>query len=160
MKRKLIFCAIIMGTLLLGGCGRNNTQMPETSATPDAATPSVTADAAPSDTADVVPEIPAPQSTPAHVSGNGAAYDSQTSSTTEDAGITEEEAKQIALSHAGLTAEQVTFTQSNVDIDDNRQRYDVEFYTVDNKEYDYEIDRYSGDILDWDVDTDNKRPGA
>ena len=158
MKRTLLFCTIIITTLLLGGCGRKNTQMPEASATPNAATPSVTADVAPSDTADVSQETPASQSTPAHVSGNDTTYDSQTSSTTEDAGITEEEAKQIALSHAGLTADHVTFTQSNADIDDNRQHYDVEFYTADNKEYDYEIDRYSGDILEWDIE--KKRPGA
>ena len=161
MKRKLIFCTIIMTTLLLGGCGRNNTNKPEASATPEAATPSVTADVAPSDTVgttDIAPETPS--STPAHVSGNDTASHSQTSSTTEDAGITEEEAKQIALTHAGLTADQVTFVQSEVDIDDNRTHYDVEFYTADNKEYDYEIDRYNGDILEWDVDTNDKKPGA
>ena len=152
MKRTFIFCTIIITSLLLGGCGRNNTRMPEASATPDAATPSVTADD--------VQQTPSPQSTPAHVSGNGAAYDSQTSSTTEDAGITEEEAKQIALSHAGLTAEQVTFMQSDMDVDDNQLHYDIEFYTADNKEYNYEIDRYSGNILEWDVDIEEKRPGA
>ena len=158
MKKTFIFCAIIITTLLLDGCGRNNTLMPEASATPDTVIPSATTDTAPSDTADVVPEIPSPP--PTQVSGNNTVYDSQTSSTTEYAGITEEEAKQIALSHAGLTAEQVTFTQSNVDIDDNRQHYDIEFYTTDYKEYDYEIDRYSGDILEWDIDIEEKSPGA
>lgn len=68
--------------------------------------------------------------------------------------ITEDNAKEIALSHASLTADQVTFIKSNIDTDDGRKHYEVEFYTPDNKEYDYEIDPYSGEILDFDYDAE------
>ena len=68
--------------------------------------------------------------------------------------ITEEEAKQIALSHAGLTADQVTFIKSRKDRNDGLINYDIEFYTGDHKEYDYEIDPYTGKILEWDMDND------
>ncbi len=68
--------------------------------------------------------------------------------------ISEEEARQIALSHAGLTANQVTFIKTEMDRDDGRINYDIEFYTADYKEYDYEIDPYTGKILDYDYDAE------
>lgn len=62
------------------------------------------------------------------------------------------EAQEIALTHAGLVAEQVTFTKASLDMD-YRNNYDVEFYTQDQKEYNYEIDCYTGKILEWDVES-------
>ena len=47
--------------------------------------------------------------------------------------ITEDNAKEIALSHAGLNADQVTFIKSNMDTDDGRKHYEVEFYKPDHK---------------------------
>jgi len=69
--------------------------------------------------------------------------------------ISEEDAKAIALEHAGLSAEQITFTTSGLDRDDYREHYDIEFYTNDNKEYDYEIAYDTGEILEWSVDAIN-----
>ncbi len=74
---------------------------------------------------------------------------------TTTSGITEARAKEIALTHAGLTTDQVSFVKSHIDWDDGRQRYDVEFYTKDYKEYDYEIDAITGDILSWDHDAEH-----
>ena len=67
------------------------------------------------------------------------------------ASITPDEAKQAALDHAQLTAEQVVFTQAKLDYDDGRAVYDIEFYSG-NKEYDYEIDANTGKILDRDIE--------
>lgn len=72
-----------------------------------------------------------------------------------DSTISEEEARDIALSHAGLTSDQVTFIKSHVDLDDGKRIYNVEFYTTNGKEYDYEIDPGSGNILDFDFDVEN-----
>lgn len=69
--------------------------------------------------------------------------------------ISEDEAKQTALTHAGLTTDQVTFIKSNIDRDDGREVYDVEFYTQDRNEYDYEIDPYTGEVLEYDFDVEN-----
>ena len=69
--------------------------------------------------------------------------------------ITEDTAKEIALSHADLNSDQVTFIKSSLYTEDGQKRYDVEFYTPDNKEYDYEIDPYSGQILDFDYDSEH-----
>ena len=82
------------------------------------------------------------------------------------AAVTEEQARETALSHAGLTADQVTFVRSELDRDDGRLMYDVEFYTSDYKEYDYEIDAVTGEILSYDYDAEgysyqpNATPGT
>ena len=82
------------------------------------------------------------------------------------AAVTEEQARETALSHAGLTADQVTFVRSKLDRDDGRLMYDVEFYTSDYKEYDYEIDAATGEILSYDYDAEgysyqpNATPGT
>ena len=69
--------------------------------------------------------------------------------------IGEAAAQAKALAHAGLTASQVTFVRSQLDWDDGRRVYDVEFYTTDYREYDYEIDAYTGAVLSFDSDAEN-----
>ena len=77
------------------------------------------------------------------------------------AAITADKAKEIALSDAGLTSGQVTFVYAELDRDDGRLVYDVEFYTADYKEYDYEIDAGTGAILSKDFDAENyNRPST
>ena len=73
---------------------------------------------------------------------------------TASAAIGEAKAKDLALSHAGLTAGQVTFLQVKLDWEDGRQVYEVEFYSG-SKEYDYDIDAVSGQILSYDYDMEN-----
>jgi len=73
--------------------------------------------------------------------------------------ITEEQAKQAALSHAGLTEADVTFINAHLDTEDgtamnNRLVFEVEFYSG-NTEYDYEIDASSGEIISFDHDVEN-----
>ena len=65
--------------------------------------------------------------------------------------ISLDKAKEIALSHAGLSADQVTFVQANMDFDDGIQKYDIEFY-CNGQEYDYEINSYNGQIIQFDYD--------
>lgn len=74
--------------------------------------------------------------------------------------ITEEEAREIALAHAGLRADQVSFVKSGLDWDDGRKTYDVEFYTTDHVEYDYEIDPTTGEVLHCDYDAEYYAPPA
>ena len=68
--------------------------------------------------------------------------------------ITEDAARQAALTHAGLTESDVQFVQCKLDRDDGRQVYDVEFYTA-TAEYDYEIDAVTGEILSYDYDAEH-----
>lgn len=68
--------------------------------------------------------------------------------------ISKDEAKEIALEHANLTASQVTFVYVELDYDNGDWEYEVEFYR-NNTEYDYEIDAYTGKILSWDHDAEH-----
>ena len=65
--------------------------------------------------------------------------------------ISLDKAKEIALAHAGLSANQVTFVQANMDFDDGIQKYNIEFY-CNGQEYDYEINSYNGQIIQFDYD--------
>ena len=63
--------------------------------------------------------------------------------------ISAEEAKRIALEHAGLN--EGAAKSLSVDLDDGE--YEVEFYTK-GLEYNYEIDAYTGQILSVEKDRD------
>ena len=100
------------------------------------------------------------QSQPAQATDGGASADGANSSGTSSqstdgsTAITEDQAREIALADAGLTAEEVTFLKTKLDRDDGRLVYDVEFYTADYTEYDYEIDAADGTILSSDFDAE------
>ena len=68
--------------------------------------------------------------------------------------ITVEEAKEIALKHANLASDQVSFIRTETDMENGVQKYDIEFYH-ENKEYDYEISAISGEIIGYDYDVEN-----
>lgn len=74
--------------------------------------------------------------------------------------IGEGRAKEIALEHAGVTVENVTFAKTEKEREDKRIIYDIEFYSKDKKEYDYEIDAATGEILSYDSDAENYTPSA
>ena len=82
--------------------------------------------------------------------------------TTQTAGeITVEDAKAIALSHAGVKAADATFIQAKRDYDNGRSVYEIEFVTTSGNgylEYDYEIDAATGSILSYDYDAESYTP--
>lgn len=69
--------------------------------------------------------------------------------------ISKTEAREIALSDAGLSESDVTITKCRIDFDDGVEKYEVEFRTRDGYEYEYEIDVKTGKILDKDVELDD-----
>ena len=69
----------------------------------------------------------------------------------ESAQITLDKAKETALTDAGLTDSEVTFTKAKSDWDDGISVYDIEFYT-ENTEYEYEINASTGAIHDKSVE--------
>lgn len=81
-----------------------------------------------------------------------------TANAASDGQVTLEEAKEIALNHAGLSADGVTFIKGKMERDDGREKYEIEFYTSDFKEYDYEIDPKTGEILSYDYDAEYFTP--
>ena len=60
--------------------------------------------------------------------------------------ITAEQAQQIALEHAGVSASQASRMQVEYDVDDGVAHYSVDFY-YNGTEYDYEIHAQTGEIL-------------
>ena len=123
MKTKNTFYILTLTFLLLTGGSKNNTNTPETSTTPETTTQT--------------------QETPSSSIAEGVDGVDM---------IPLEDAKAIALEHAGLTEEEVTFIKSDLDKDFDDHNYDIEFYTEDRLEYDYEIDAYTGRILGYDLD--------
>ncbi len=67
------------------------------------------------------------------------------------ASISVEEAKKIALNYAKFTADQVVYTKSELDYDDGRAEYEIEFY-AGGKEYSFTIDAVSGTVLEMEID--------
>lgn len=65
--------------------------------------------------------------------------------------ITLNDAKQIALKHAKLTAKQVKLTKARTDYDDGVKVYEIEF-THKGMEYEYEISAKTGKILSFEKD--------
>ena len=64
--------------------------------------------------------------------------------------ITVDEAKNIALSHAGVGSG-ATFVKTELDHDDGRMVYEIEFY-VDWTEYNVDVDAVSGTVVGFDID--------
>lgn len=67
--------------------------------------------------------------------------------------IGESQAKEIAFSHAGVSADSVYDYKADLDDDDGRMIYEIEF-KAGNYEYEYEIDASNGSVLkfEWDED--------
>ena len=68
--------------------------------------------------------------------------------------LTEDQAFAIALEHAGLTAEQVSYLNAHLDRDDGRWVYEIEF-RKGRTEYEYEVRASDGKIVDYDKDWDD-----
>ncbi len=95
------------------------------------------------------PEVPTQPAAPTQ-----AATQPQTAAPTQAAasGISVDRAKQIALSHAGVSG--ASFTKVELDTDDGVRVYEIEF-KVGNVEYDYDIDATSGAILSSSLEIDD-----
>lgn len=70
----------------------------------------------------------------------------------QDIGL--EKAKQIALEHAGLSADQVVFIKEKRDYDDGRLEYEIKF-VLDSTRYSYDIDAANGTIRYFSQNTQN-----
>ncbi len=71
--------------------------------------------------------------------------------TNESGEISLDRAKEIALAEAGIGADGVQFTETQLERDDGVRKYEIEFWK-DGVEYSAEIRASDGFILSWDVD--------
>lgn len=168
MMNKKIMVFICTCSLLLVGCGVNQTSNNKSTTQPDTTASvesSVTPDASEGNTttSDVPLEGTAiPDDTQASAEGektDGGALDKTVNNTvnnsSDKAGITEQRALDIALKHAGVKKSELTSKRIKKDYENGIEVYDVEFY-VGEKEYDYEISISDGKILksDFEIDDD------
>ena len=65
--------------------------------------------------------------------------------------LTKDEAKQIALDKAGVTAAEATFTKARLDYDDGREEYEFEFF-ANGREFDIDVDANTGRVVKFDVE--------
>ena len=124
--------AALMSTLLLISCGSSAAANP-----PSAPSPAAAAEPAPA----LSPSEPAAISQPVPTDNTAVK-------------ISLEEAKKIALEDAALKESDVTFTQTELETDDGRKKYDIEFLSG-SQEYDYEIDAATGKILSFDQEREH-----
>lgn len=75
--------------------------------------------------------------------------------TTNSEYITQDEAKNIAFSHAGVSQTEVSFVKCEFDIDKGIAEYEVDFY-VGTTEYDYEINAQTGEVISYGIDLKNQ----
>lgn len=68
--------------------------------------------------------------------------------------ISEEEAKEVAYNHAGVSSNDVTSLEIKLDYDEGLMLYKIEF-NVNDSEYDYEINAVNGSIVEYKHDIKN-----
>ena len=66
--------------------------------------------------------------------------------------ISDAKAKEIALNHANVSQNQVSYINAHLDYDDGIQVYDVSLY-VNDVEYSYEINAQNGNIVSYEMDS-------
>ena len=66
--------------------------------------------------------------------------------------ISESQAQSIALSHAGLTEDQVAHMKVKKDFHRGQSIFEVEFYSTDGAEYSYDISAEDGTVINYDYD--------
>ncbi len=78
--------------------------------------------------------------------------------------IDEQQACDIAITHSGISSQDITQIEVKQEDDDGIALYKVKFKTSGSNEYEYEIDRYSGRIISLEHDLDDYNqpspPGA
>lgn len=145
----LLVAALGLSAALLTACTApaDSSQVTQPIASPDANAPAntKTSSVVSSQTADDAQSLPTA----------GESVSINTPQPTDVSGrITEADAKQIALDHAGISESETDRLRVKLDYDDGVQEYEVTFY-VGNREYDYDIDAATGTIRSFDSEIED-----
>ena len=138
VKRSSMCLVLLLCTLLLGGCSAGNT----TDRTDNKTSEELQTE-----------DMQSGDAQSEHTLADGISA-SDGSTQTQSAGITQQEAFAVALTHAGVEESKVTSKQIEKDYENGKEVYDIEFYAGD-KEYDYEIGVVDGSIVKADFETAN-----
>ena len=143
------FLAVLCAALLLGGCSFS-INLGDGAKDGSASMSQSTESSPPAVSAETQPEAssaPAEPSESAPASAAEASAPSEAAAPSDTAGgITEDEAKQIALAAAGLTEEEVSRLWAEADREDGVPVYQVEFQT-ENTDFEYDIAQADGTVV-------------
>ena len=145
----LLVAALGLSAALLTACTApaDSSQVTQPIASPDANAPANTK------TSSVVSSQTADDAQPLPTAGESVSIN--TPQPTDVSGrITEQDAKQIALDHAGISESETDRLRVKLDYDDGVQEYEVTFY-VGNREYEYDINAATGAIRSHDSEIDD-----
>ena len=98
----------------------------------------------------IAPQVKAAHETLHNGSGQGNAYGNGYGGSTS-ATITADEAKAIAFQHAGVNEADATRVKVDLDEDDGRLEYEVE-WEIGTTEYDVTVDATDGSVISYEVD--------
>ena len=104
------------------------------------------------------PEIPAESAAAADASEAAAAADGTSASAAASGPVTEEQAKSIALSQAGLTEDQVAAMRTETHTRRGQSVFEVEFRGSDGSEYSCDISASDGSVISYDYDARGNAP--
>ena len=133
MKKKLLVFMVITTLMIMAGCSSTPAEDQTADDQQATATEEVQEDTA----ADTTQAEPAADATQADAAAEG---------------ISEQEAKEIALNHAGFKESDVEFTKVNKEMDDGVWQYEIEFVAGE-MEYDYDINAETGDVMSFDSES-------
>ena len=139
MKKKIIIMAAALGVSIAAvGCGSQASTATTTTTTTEAATTTTTEAA----------------TTATEATTTAATTTASTTTAAATGGITEADAKDVALKAAGFTEADVTFTKVSQDLDDGIRKYEIDF-VKDGKEYSYDINMETGAIISQEIENVN-----
>ncbi len=142
----LIAFLTLSSMLILAGCDEQNAGQPQNSSTP---IEEILPSAQPEQTIQ-------PEQKPSEQSSNVTSDKNSAAQSNEANYIGEARAKEIALTKAGVSEKDVQFLKVELDRDDGKMVYEVDFkYPKKNYEYEAEISATDGKILSWDIDIDD-----
>ena len=163
MKKKLI--AIAMGALFslsLFGCAGSNQEPVETRTPNSSSSNEIVLGANSSSDASNGGTGSAGDSSSTGDAGNNANTSSNTenstssstssNTTTQQTTISEAEAEEIALAHAGQTRENLIAINTHIDQERGMQVFEINFFTADT-EYEYDVSTVDGSIVEWDAES-------
>lgn len=145
MKKEFLICLTSLCATLMVGCAGQKTDTNNDAATP---TDEVTAEAteAAETTAEPTAEVTDGDATPA---ADFSTDDASTNDTKKDTKqISMDKAKKNALKKAGLSEKDGKWKKEELENEDGRKVYDLEFVSGD-REYEFEIDAQTGDVVDF-----------
>ena len=161
--KNMIACAAagaLIAVLMLAGCGgsQGSSSSAASSGSGSASTSAASASASAASASATSASASAASASTSAASASAASASAAASSAAAPAsGITEQQAREIALKHVNLAEGDVTFTKVGRDTEHGRQEWEIEF-TAGGKEYDFDIDATTGDILSFDNEFDDDAP--